>query len=42
MMDHLTFFSSGLVPQLIGELLTLWIFRGLTFCVNRAVSAEVS
>lgn len=31
---------SGLIPQLIGDILTLWIFRGLTFCVNRAVSAE--
>lgn len=32
---------SGLIPQLIGDLLTLWIFRGLTFCVNTAVSAEL-
>ncbi|CAB4034033.1 mitochondrial carrier homolog 2 [Paramuricea clavata] len=32
---------AGLIPQLIGEIITLWIFRGLTFCVNKAVSSEI-
>ena len=33
---------AGIIPQLMGDILTLWIFRGLTFCVNKVVSAEVS
>ncbi|XP_028397024.1 mitochondrial carrier homolog 2-like [Dendronephthya gigantea] len=32
---------AGLLPHLIGDLVTLWIFRGLTYCVNRAVSSEI-
>ena len=32
---------AGIIPQLIGDILTLWIFRGLTFCVNKAVTAEI-
>ncbi|XP_046845661.1 mitochondrial carrier homolog 2-like [Xenia sp. Carnegie-2017] len=32
---------AGLVPQLIGDLLTLWFFRTLTFAVNKAVTSEI-